>query len=219
MPLQARVTLEMMHFDGRAVGGAPEGCAHCLMCRCEHILNAKSSRDAFVAQRHEGHFCGCVMHGRATQGSCIAQDGAFDGRAVGGAPGAVFIYGAITITNTLWLRQDPGTRFWAWPNHVCRAFLRLCVWASRFGLMFWLRYCAFWWASGPWRTRSCARYLTYRCEHFLGTEWSQDAFGRDWSTRIKHSCDCVHRWATPSPCNLQHDLFGWSSFLCGWLVQ
>ena len=64
------------------------------MCRCEHILNAKSSRDAFVAQRHEGHFCGCVMHGRAIQGSCIAQDGAFGGRAVGGAPGAIFIYGA-----------------------------------------------------------------------------------------------------------------------------
>ena len=94
MPLQARVTLEIVHFDRRAVGGAPEGCARCLMCRCEHILNAKSSRDAFVAQRHEGHFCGCVMHGRATQGSCIAQDGAFGGRAVGGAPGAIFIYGA-----------------------------------------------------------------------------------------------------------------------------
>ena len=88
----------VLHFDRRAFGGAPEGCARCLMCRCEHILNAKSSRDAFVAQRHEGHFCGCVMHGRATQGSCIAQDGAFDGRAVGGAPGAIFIYGAITNT-------------------------------------------------------------------------------------------------------------------------
>ena len=99
MPLQARVTLEMVHFDGRAVGGAPEGCARCLMCRCEQILNAKSSLDVFVAQKHEGHFCGCVlMHGRATQGSCIAQDGTFDGRAVGGAPGAIFIYGAITNT-------------------------------------------------------------------------------------------------------------------------
>ena len=32
------------------------------------------------------------MHGRATQGSCIAQDGAFDGRAVGGAPGAIFLF-------------------------------------------------------------------------------------------------------------------------------
>ena len=32
IPLQARVTLEMVHFDGRAVGGAPEGCARCLMC-------------------------------------------------------------------------------------------------------------------------------------------------------------------------------------------
>ena len=62
IPFQARVTLEMVHFDGRAVGGAPEGCARCLMCRCEHILNAKSSRDAFVAQRHDGHFRGCLMH-------------------------------------------------------------------------------------------------------------------------------------------------------------
>ena len=98
MPLRARVTLEIVHFDRRAVGGAPEGCARCLMCRCEHILTAKSSRDTFVAQRHEGHFCGCVMHGRATQGSCIAQDDAFDGRAVSGAAGAIFIYGAITNT-------------------------------------------------------------------------------------------------------------------------
>ena len=40
--LKARVTLEMVHFDERAVGGAPEGCARWLMCRCEHILNAKS---------------------------------------------------------------------------------------------------------------------------------------------------------------------------------
>ena len=62
MPLRARVTLDMVHLDGRAVGGAPEGCARCLMCRCEHILNAKSSRDAFVAQRHDGHFRGCLMH-------------------------------------------------------------------------------------------------------------------------------------------------------------
>ena len=123
-PLTARVTLNMKDYGGREVGlsaksvgvqhvssthrlsakGSRDSSLHvestrrCLMCRCEHILNAKSSRDAFVAQRHEGHFCGCVMHGRATQGSCIAQHGAFDGRAVGGAPGAIFIYGAITNT-------------------------------------------------------------------------------------------------------------------------
>ena len=102
VPFRARTVLEMVHFDGRAVGGAREGCARCLMCRwrCEHILNAKSSRDAFVAERHEGHFCGCVMHGRATQGSCIAQDGAFGGRAVCGAPGAIFDL-RCAITNTL----------------------------------------------------------------------------------------------------------------------
>jgi len=49
------------------------------------------------------------MHGRATQGSCIAQDGAFDGRAVGGAPGAIFIYGA--ITNTFDCKKIPGRVF------------------------------------------------------------------------------------------------------------
>ena len=112
MPLQARVTLESVHFDGRAVGGAPEGCARCLMCRCEpHILNPKSSRDAFAAQRHEGHFCGCVMYGRATQGSCIAQDGAFGGRAVGGAPGAIFIYGAPLIRTPYDCDKIPGRVF------------------------------------------------------------------------------------------------------------
>jgi len=97
MPLQARVTLEIEHFDWRAVGGAPEGCARFDVPLRAHF-ECKEFRAAFVAQRHEGHFCGCVMHGRATQGSCIAQDGAFDGRAVGGAPGAIFIYGAITNT-------------------------------------------------------------------------------------------------------------------------
>ena len=61
-PFRARVTHEMVHFDGRAVDGAPEGYARCLLCRCDHILNSKSSRDAFVAQRHEGLFRGCVMH-------------------------------------------------------------------------------------------------------------------------------------------------------------
>jgi len=101
MPLRARIQCSRWCISMGEWGGAPESCVPYLRCYCkhrEHILNAKSSRDAFVAQRHEGHFCGCVMHGRATQGSCIAQDGAFDGRAVGGAPGAIFIYGAITNT-------------------------------------------------------------------------------------------------------------------------
>jgi len=220
MPLQARVTLEIVHFDGRAVGGAPEGCARCLMCRCEHILNAKSSRDAFAAQRHEGHFCGCVMHGQATQGSCIAQDGAFDGRAVGGAHGAIFIYGA--ITNTLWLRhQDPGTRFWAWPNHVCRAFLRGFVYGQAASSS-----CFDWDVAhfdgravrgAPGVARAVWRIIPLRALFGYGV-----ISGRvcAWlKTRIKYSCDCVHRWATPSPCNLRHDLFGWSSFLRGWLAK
>ena len=44
MPLQTRVTLEMVHFDGRAVGGAPKGCARCLRCHCEHLLSASRKR-------------------------------------------------------------------------------------------------------------------------------------------------------------------------------
>ena len=130
MPLQARVTLESVHFDGRAVGGAREGCARCLMCRwrCEHILNAKSSRDAFAAQRHEGHFCGCVMHGRATQGSCIAQDGAFDGRAVGGAPGAIFIYGA-PLRTPYDCDKIPG-RVFGRDQITCAELFRGCVYGQ-----------------------------------------------------------------------------------------
>ena len=87
MPLRARVTLEMVHFDGRAVGGAPEGCARCLMCRCEHSLNAKSSQDDFVAQRREWHFCGVSMGGslRARVSLKMVH---LDGRAVIGAPGS-----------------------------------------------------------------------------------------------------------------------------------
>ena len=38
MPLRARVTLEMVHFDERAVGDAPEGCARCLTYRCDHFF-------------------------------------------------------------------------------------------------------------------------------------------------------------------------------------
>ena len=78
MPLRVRVTLEMVHFDERAVGGAPESYAHYLRCRYEQVLNENSFRDAFVAQKREGHLCGvCMGAGRDTQGSCIARDGAF----------------------------------------------------------------------------------------------------------------------------------------------
>ncbi len=54
-----------------------------------HFECAKSFRVEFVAQKRREHFYGCVRAGRATRGSCIAQDGAFDGRAVSGAPGAI----------------------------------------------------------------------------------------------------------------------------------
>ena len=69
-PLTTRVTLNMKDYGGREVG-----------------LSAKSFEVQHVSSTH-----------LLTQGSCIAQDGAFDGRAVGGAPGAIFIYGAITNT-------------------------------------------------------------------------------------------------------------------------
>jgi hypothetical protein len=65
MPLRVRVTLEMVHFDKRAVGGAPKSYAHYLRCRYEQVLNENSFRDAFVAQKREGHLplMRCV-HGR-----------------------------------------------------------------------------------------------------------------------------------------------------------
>jgi len=153
--------LEIVHFDGRAGGGAPEGCARYLMCRCEHILNAKSSRDAFVAaQRHQGHFCGCVMHRRATQGSCVAQDGAFDGRAVVGAPGAIVIYGAITNTLSLMTAKRSSrdafsgvtkSQVQSFSAVVCmgrplRAHVLIEIWRILMG------------ERSLWRTKSCARY-------------------------------------------------------------
>ena len=65
MPLRVRVTLEIAHFDKRAVGGAPKSYAHYLRCRYEQVLNENSFRDAFVAQKREGHLplMRCV-HGR-----------------------------------------------------------------------------------------------------------------------------------------------------------
>ena len=54
-----------------------------------------------MAQWHEGegHYCGCVM---CTGGPLRARESLkmvhFDGRTVSGAPGAIFIYGAITNT-------------------------------------------------------------------------------------------------------------------------
>jgi len=49
-PLRARATHEITHLDGRAVRGAPPRVA-CVIysrcCRCEHLLRAKESHDAF----------------------------------------------------------------------------------------------------------------------------------------------------------------------------
>ena len=47
-------------------------------CRCEHLLRAKESHDAFdrVRSTHVERFCGCGR-GRATPGPYSARDGAF----------------------------------------------------------------------------------------------------------------------------------------------
>ena len=77
-PLRARVTHEMTHLDGRAVRVRPRELralsSRC--CRCEHLLRAKESHDAFdrVGSTHVERFCGC---GRATPGPYSARDGAF----------------------------------------------------------------------------------------------------------------------------------------------
>ena len=45
-PLGARVSLKMVHFDGRAVGGAPDAIS--FKVHYEHLTTAKGSRDAFL---------------------------------------------------------------------------------------------------------------------------------------------------------------------------
>jgi len=80
-PLRARVTHEMTHLDGRAVRVRPRELralsSRC--CRCEHLLRAKESHDAFgrVGSTHVlERFCGCGR-GRATPGPYSARVGAF----------------------------------------------------------------------------------------------------------------------------------------------
>ena len=49
-PLRARVTHEITHLDGRVVRGAPRelrALSNSRCCRCEHLLRAKESHDAF----------------------------------------------------------------------------------------------------------------------------------------------------------------------------
>jgi hypothetical protein len=70
-PLRARVTHEMTHLDGRAVRVRPRELralsSRC--CRCEHLLRAKESHDAFgrVGSTHVERFYGCGPR-RATPG-------------------------------------------------------------------------------------------------------------------------------------------------------
>ena len=49
-PLQARVTHEITHLDGRAVRVRPRelrALSNSRCCRCEHLLRGKESHDAF----------------------------------------------------------------------------------------------------------------------------------------------------------------------------
>ena len=90
MPLQARVTLEMVPFDGRAVGAAPEGCDRCLGCRCEHILNAQRVFGSSSWPKSVGSTSTvvCVLVGPLGARVSLKMVH-FDGRAVGGAPDAI----------------------------------------------------------------------------------------------------------------------------------
>ena len=79
VPLRARTVLEMVHLDGRVGWRARELRAlSSRCCRCEHLLRAKESHDAFgrVGSTHVERICGCG-HGRATPGPHSARDGAF----------------------------------------------------------------------------------------------------------------------------------------------
>ena len=79
-PLRARVTHEMTHLDGRAVRVRPRELralsSRC--CRCEHLLRAKESHEAFerVGSTHVERFYGCGR-GRATPSPYSVRDGAF----------------------------------------------------------------------------------------------------------------------------------------------
>ena len=75
--LTARVTLNMMAFDGREVGRSAKSfeVQHVLST---HRLSAKGSRDSslHVESTRAWRFCGCVR-GRATPGPSNARDNAF----------------------------------------------------------------------------------------------------------------------------------------------
>ena len=77
-PLTTRVTLNMMHFDGREVGRSAKN-FEVPHVSSTHILSAaKGSRDASlrVESTRAWRFCGCVR-GRATPGPSNARDNAF----------------------------------------------------------------------------------------------------------------------------------------------
>ena len=76
-PLTARVTLNMMAFDGREVGRSAKS-FEVQHVSSTHRLSAKGSRDSslHVESTRAWRFCGCVR-GRATPGPSNARDNAF----------------------------------------------------------------------------------------------------------------------------------------------
>jgi hypothetical protein len=76
-PLTTRVTLNMMHFDGREVGRSAKS-FEVPHVSSTHLLSAKGSRDASlrVESTRAWRFCGGVR-GCAIPGPCNARDGAF----------------------------------------------------------------------------------------------------------------------------------------------
>ena len=174
-PLTTRVTLNMMHFDGRELGRSAKS-FEVPHVSSTHLLRAKGSRDASlrVESTRAWRFCGCV-HGRATPGLSNARDNAF-GWASGWwrAPEscARCLAGA-AVASTFCVQRNPTmplgvleARMWSVSVVVgvgvpLRAVQRSrwCIWMGE-------------WGGAP---ESCARYLRCCCEHLLCAKGSHDA--------------------------------------------
>ena len=83
-PLRARVTHEMTHLDGRAVRVRPRElrAVSRRCCRCEHLLRAKESHDAFgrVGSTHVERFYGCAGVGVPLRARTVLEMVHLDGR-------------------------------------------------------------------------------------------------------------------------------------------
>ena len=85
-PLTTRVTLSMMHFDGREVAGRSGKSSEVPHVSSTYLLSAKGSRDASlrVESTRAWRFCGCVRAECATPRAHVTREIThLDGRAVG----------------------------------------------------------------------------------------------------------------------------------------